>query len=408
MKYFYTFTLFFLSFIAFSQEQKKIENISIFDYLRKKESLQNTVNFSITDYEIDSAKLLSATPDSIYIQRLQKITSPYQLPYNQIVRNYIELYTFRIKEKTESILGLSQYYFPIFEEIFDSYGLPLELKYLAVIESALNPNAVSRAGATGLWQFMYHTGKLYGLKVNSLVDYRRDPIAATHAAARHLKDLYKIYGDWSLVLAAYNCGMGNVNKARRRSGKDDFWSIYYYLPRETRGYVPAFIGAMYAMNYYKEHNLVPPKINFEPFYRYDTIGINRWVHFEQIADVMNIPIDVLRELNPQYRCDIIPGNEQTYYIKLPLQKVDKFLVLQDSIFNYNSQKYNPAVMVSPESYTKKASIKGKTKTYYTVRSGDTLSQIAANHGVRISDIKDWNNLYSNRIRAGQKLVLYKR
>lgn len=401
-----------LLLLQFSQnllaQQQEIETISIFDIRANIESINNfTSDLSASTFEVDTVNYRSKIPDSIYIKRLQGIACPFQLPYNSIVRSYIELYTSRVKPKTETILGLSEYYFPIFEEILDSYELPLELKYLAVIESALNPSAVSRAGATGLWQFMYHTGKAYGLGVSSLVDQRRDPIAATHAAARHLKDLYNIYGDWSLVLAAYNCGMGNVNKARRRSNRDDFWSIYYYLPRETRGYVPAFVGAMYAMRYHKEHNLIPPKINFEPFHRYDTIAIKTWVHFEQIASVIKTPVDVLRALNPQYRCDIVPGNEQTYYLKLPLNKVDEFLTLQDSIFSYESKKYNPATLIIPSGYTSKASIKGKKKTYYTVKSGDALYTIAGKFRVRVNDLKEWNNLYSNRIRIGQKLVIYR-
>lgn len=358
------------------------------------------------DVASQSSQPLTAL-DSLYIARLHKLATVIELPYNPIVRNYIELYCKRIKEKTERILGLSQYYFPLYEEIFDRYDMPLEFKYLSVIESALNPRATSCVGAAGLWQFMYQTGRMYGLKVSSTVDLRRDPIVSTDAAARHLKDLYRQYNDWTLVIAAYNCGSGNVNKAIRRSGRTDFWGIYDYLPRETRGYVPAFIGATYAMNYYKEHGLTPTPSNFDNLLTYDTLHINRWVHFEQIAKVINIPVDTLRELNPQYRKDIIPGNESTYLLKLPQKYVPTFIAMQDSIFNYKSGISIPRAFASPSDRQQqdRQSASGD-RLVHKVRSGETLSAIARKYGVSASNIKQWNRLRSQHLKKGQRLSIY--
>ena len=227
--------------------------------------------------------------DSVYKDRIGRINSVIILPYNNIIRNHIHVYTERKVDRFRVMLGLQDYYFPMIEDIFDSYGLPVELKYMAVIESALNPNAVSRVGATGLWQFMYSTGRMCGLTINSVVDERRDPVRATHAAAKYLKDLYGIYNDWILVIAAYNCGPGNVNKAIRRSGnRKDYWEIYYRLPRETRGYIPAYVAATYAMNYYREHNITPIQIDLP--LAVDTVMVSRDIHLEQIAAVLDLPV----------------------------------------------------------------------------------------------------------------------
>jgi len=286
-------------------EDQLIE-ISTSRYLDNLDSLINlwyvkNTSGVLTDYDSLMAvtdSLAETLPDSVYIDRLARLSSPVELSYNQYVRRYIEMYTGRRKELVGIMLGLSDYYFPMFEEIFTYYDIPLELEYCAIIESALNPRAVSRVGATGLWQFMYGTGRMYDLTINSYVDERRDPIKSTHSAARFMKDLYEIYGDWILVIAAYNCGPGSVNKAIRRSGgKKNFWDIYYYLPRQTRGHVPAFIAATYTMNYYKEHNLVPVKIDLP--IPSDTLMITDELHLLQVSEVLGIPIDLLRDINPQ-------------------------------------------------------------------------------------------------------------
>ncbi|MDR0687406.1 MAG: LysM peptidoglycan-binding domain-containing protein, partial [Prevotellaceae bacterium] len=305
----------------------------------------------------------------------------------------------------EAILGLSEYYFPIFEQILDQYGMPLELRYLAVIESALNPRIVSRAGATGLWQFMYSTGRLYGLNVTSTVDDRCDPIKSTHAAARHLRDLYNIFGDWTLAMAAYNCGTGNVNKAIRRSGRHDFWGIYHFLPRETRGYVPAFIGAAYMMSYSKEHGLATPKYDFKKYFSYDTVHVRQWMHFDQIAAVLNIPVATLRDLNPQYRRDIVPGNERLCTLKLPANRINDYIDSEQKIAQHRASEYSPKTMVAPAEFTAHVP-QGKTKIVHRVKKGDVLSAIAVQYGVRTQDLRQWNALRSSRIRVGQKLNVY--
>ncbi len=369
-----------------------------------------------------SDTLIANLPDSIYIKRLNQLNSYIPLKYNEKVRNFINMYAKR-KKQVELMLGLTPYYFPIFEEKLDAKQLPIELKYLPVIESALNPRAVSRVGATGLWQFMYGTGRMYGLKINSYIDERRDPLKSTEAAVQYLSDLYDIYKDWILVIAAYNCGPGNVNKAIRRSGgKRDFWDIYYYLPRETRGYVPAFIAATYLMNYYKEHQIQPDSINIP--LATDTLLVNHKVHFKQIAEVLKVPEEMIRDLNPQYRREIIPADSQhVYSLKLPIDIALQFIDLQDSIYAYKDSIYlNPKIEfeAAPKytssrysggrgsyyySYTP-PDISNKKKVYYTVKSGDAISLIAKWFNVRSSDIKYWNRLHSSRIRAGQKLAIY--
>ncbi|KPK85275.1 MAG: lytic transglycosylase, partial [Bacteroides sp. SM23_62_1] len=318
----------------------------------------------------------------------------------------------RRRELVGIMLGLSEYYFPIFEEIFAYYDIPLELKYCSIIESALNPRAVSRAGATGIWQFMYGTGKMYNLTINSLVDERRDPVKSTHAAARLMMDLYGIYGDWILVIAAYNCGPGNVNKAIRRSGgKNNYWDIYYYLPRETRGHVPAFIATAYFMNYYQEHNLLPRKIDLAM--AVDTIMITEELHLEQVARVLDIPLSMVRDLNPQYKWDIIPGREKPYPLRIPVEYSMKFIELSDTIFTYNDSVYfNEKNRIrSPSYYASSNYLPGPPSPDmvglpYTVKSGDNLGYIAAWYNVRVSDLKYWNNIGGTMIRSGQKLVVY--
>lgn len=347
-------------------------------------------------------------PDSLYVSRLRKINSIIFLPYNNIIRNHIHVYTIRQRDKFSAVLGLKDYYFPMIEDVFDSYGLPAELKYMAVIESALNPNAVSRMGATGLWQFMYSTGRMYGLTINSVVDERRDPLKSTHAAAKYMRDLYKIYNDWVLVIAAYNCGPGNVNKAIRRSGnKKDYWDIYYRLPRETRGYIPMYIAAAYGINYYQEHQIMPMALNIPV--ATDTIMINKDIHLSQISAVMGIPLGELRALNPQYRTGLVPGSSKPLALTLPMSHLGDFIDLNDTIRNYKPDVYlskNTQIADPTRSSNVPADIKGKSKLYYTVQDGDNLGFISEWYRVSLSDLRYWNNVYRNTIRVGQKLVVY--
>lgn len=360
---------------------------------------------------IRKRKQVVKCPDSVYIHRLDEMQSAIQLSYNKIVRNYIELYTVRRRTQMSKMLGLSEYYFPIFEELLDAYDLPLELKYLPVIESALNPRAFSRAGACGLWQFMKSTGKWYKLSVNSYVDERRDPIRSSHAAVKFLSDMYKMYGDWILVIAAYNCGPGNVNKAIRRSGgKKNYWDIYYRLPKETRGYVPAFIAAMYAFNYSKEHNIYPEKCDYPIMC--DTLMLINKLHFKQVSHILNIPIEQIRDLNPQYRRDIVPASKsKPFSLKLPYNFVGDFIDSRNEILAYNRNKYfdNRDRIVNPrDRYLDVAhsSHKNRARVYYKVKSGDAVSLIADWFNVRGSDLRYWNNIRRNVIRVGQRLVIY--
>ena len=276
------------------------------------------------------------TPEE-YIDRLRRMPTVMEMGYNDIVQRFIDRYMARLRHSVSYMLGATNFYVPIFEEALEAYQVPLELKYLPVIESALNPRAVSRVGATGLWQFMLGTGKQYGLEVNSLVDERRDPVRSSYAAARYLRDLYRIFGDWNLVIAAYNCGPGNINKAIHRSGGEkDYWRLYPYLPAETRGYVPAFIAANYAMTYYCEHGICPMSTKLP--LQTDTVVVDRDVHLEQIAKVLDLDIEMLRSLNPQYRRDIVPGNTKKYAIRLPMADTGRFIDMQDSIYSYRASE----------------------------------------------------------------------
>ncbi len=374
------------------------------------------VNHSFTNdtdfFSAEEDSIIPDFPDSVYIDRISRIPSVVELSYNTIVRKYIEVYTQKKRKSVEVMLGLAQYYFPIFDEIFDIYDIPNELKYMSIIESALNPRAYSRARAVGLWQFMYGTGRFYGLTINSLVDERRDPIKSTHASAKFIKDLYEIYKDWILVIAAYNCGPGNVNRAIRRSGgKRNYWDIYFYLPRETRGHVPAYIAATYTMNYYNEHNLRPQKIELS--LTNDTVMINEELHLMQVSEVLGIPIKQLRDMNPQYRTDIIPAKDKSYSLRLPHEYIPSFIDLQDSIFAYKDSVYfNPEkIITSPTTYSAARYMHeppsdNLAKLYYKVESGDNLGYIASWYNVRVSDLRYWNNIRRNIIRSGQNLVIY--
>lgn len=342
------------------------------------------------------------TSDEDYLQRLKALPTVIEMPYNQVVRSYIDMYTQRRRTLVEEMLGLSLYYMPIFEQALEQEGLPLELKYLPVIESALNPDAVSRVGATGLWQFMLSTAKGLGLEVNSLVDERRDPIRSSELAAKYLKQLYEIYGDWSLAIASYNCGPGNVNKALRRAGggKQDFWDIYYYLPKETRGYVPAFIAANYVMTYHNDHN-IGNALAKRPVLT-DTIHITQRVHFDQISEVLGIPVEELRVLNPQYRRDEIPGDIRPYALTLPSKQVYSYIVSEDSIVNHNSAKYARRTTAVPGGEISDSETQLVVK-YHKVKRGETLSIIARRYGVSVSTLKKWNGLRSSRLKTGQRL-----
>ena len=344
--------------------------------------------------------------DSVYIERLSRMPVIMEMPYNDIVRKFIDTYTGRLRSQVSFMLSACNFYMPIFEEALDAYNLPLELKYLPIIESALNPSAVSRAGASGLWQFMLSTGKLYGLESNSLVDERRDPIKATWAAARYLKDMYDIYKDWNLVIAAYNCGPGNINKAiRRANGKTDYWEIYNYLPRETRGYVPAFIAANYVMTYYCKHNICPMETNIPQ--ATDTVLVSRNLHFQQIADICHVPLDEIKSLNPQYKRDIVPGDSKPRALRLPTEAISTFLDNQDTIYAHRSDElFKNRRIVASVNRQSKASDNGDL-TYYRIRQGDTLGGIARKFGVSVRQLRRWNNLHNNRIRAGRRLKIYK-
>ncbi|HAF27513.1 MAG TPA: lytic transglycosylase [Bacteroidales bacterium] len=370
--------------------------------------IKNSIKTDYNSIEYESLSVIPEFSDSVYIERLQNIPSIIDLSYNKIVRNYIHVYTKQRRENVGAMIGVSDYYFPKIEEIFESYGIPTELKYLAIIESALNPRAVSRVGATGMWQFMYGTARMYDLTVNSYVDDRRDPIKSAHAAALFIKDLYSMFNDWTLVIAAYNCGPGNVNKAIRRSGgKRDFWQIYYRLPRETRGYVPAYIAATYTFNYYKEHGISPiyPEIPIAT----DTIMISDNLHLQQISEVLNIPLNALRDLNPQYKQDIIPGKGTSLSLTIPFDYTGKFIDLKDSILAYKDSIFFNAdnTIKNPQhSYYIPQAPTNRDKLIYTVKSGDNLGFISEWYNVRLSDLRYWNNISGNMIRVGQKLNIY--
>ena len=341
-----------------------------------------------------------ATPDSVYARRLQQLVSPVQLPYNPIVRGYIARYTNPRYGTISRILGLSQYYFPLIGEELITAGLPVELRALPIIESALSTTAVSPMGAVGLWQFMPSTGKSYGLEVNSLVDERRDPVRSTQAACRYLKDLYAIYNDWSLAIAAYNCGPGNVNKAIARSGGNGrtFWDIYDYLPRETRGYVPAFIGASYAYAYHRQHGI---ELTEAPIpLATDTIRIDRLMHLGQIASTIDIPIETLRQLNPQYKLDIIPATTKPYTLVLPQRNITQYIANEPAIFAKDSAYLKE--YINPANIDKKR--QERSGTVYVVKKGDTLGAIARRYRVTTAQLMRWNGIKNaHKLRLGQRI-----
>ncbi len=346
----------------------------------------------------------SVVSDSVYMDRLSRIPSLIEMPYNEVVRQYIDMYAVRLRDRVSFMLAAANFYLPLIEEALDLYDLPLELKYLPIIESALNPTAVSRQGATGLWQFMLGTGKLYGLTTNSLLDERRDPVKSTLAATRYLKDLYDIYRDWNLVLAAYNCGPATINKAiRRAGGVTDYWSIYNYLPKETRGYVPAFIAANYIMTYYCEHGICPMETQLPA--ATDTIHVYQDLHLQQIATVCNLDMDQLRSLNPQYRKDIVPGNSGMCILRLPSGTVGTFIERQDSILAYKPAEYQKKrrTVEVKEATAAMRSTGSQGAVYYKIKQGDTLGGIAAKYHVSVNQLRELNGIKGDNIRAGKTL-----
>jgi membrane-bound lytic murein transglycosylase D len=352
----------------------------------------------------DSFPATEEVPDSVYVNRLQAMVSPVHLPYNPVIKQYLGMYTSSRRSTVAHILGRSQHYFPMIEQELANAGLPLELRMLPVVESALTPTAVSRAGATGLWQFMYATGKYYGLEITSFIDQRRDPVAATRAACRYLAELHGIYDDWTLALAAYNCGPGNVNKALKRAGAGakTYWDIYPFLPTETRGYVPSFVAATYAYNYHKLHDINPVQLSMP--LSTDTIMVSRLMHLEQVSSTLDTPLDVLRALNPQYKMDIIPAVEKQYSLTLPSTQAIKFIELQETI-HAKDTVYLAEYLQTGSDGLAQFNISSIT---HRVRSGEVLGSIARKYGVTVSQIVKWNNLRSaNRLSIGQVLEIYK-
>lgn len=365
-------------------------------YLRRHahNSLRSSREFSVEEFD--------ALPDSVIERRLRSLHTVIPMTYNSEVRSFIRFYLRHMSTRLDVMLTLCEYYHPMFEEALNRYGVPEELKYLTIVESAMNPEATSRVGAAGLWQFMYSTGKLYDLEVNSVVDDRRDPYKSTVAASRHLKDLYTVFGDWQLAIAAYNCGAGNVNKGIARSGgKRGFWEIYGNLPRETRGYVPAFIAVVYVMNYYELHGLRPSHLSLPV--RSDTVMLQNDVLLHYVAQSLGMEMDELHTLNPQYRAGLVPASSGTYSLCLPSTKLESFIAVQDSIVQWSRDSLERRPIKVEPSRGKGAAHSGGGGKYYTVRRGDTLYKVATKHGISVAKLKKLNGLKSDNIRVGQKL-----
>ena len=356
--------------------------------------------------EGDSVCEAQPVNDSIYADRLDRLPSIIEMTYNDVTKQFIERYANRHRRLVSNMLGLSAFYMPMIESALDSYNMPQELKYLPIIESAFNPKAVSRVGAKGLWQFMFQTGKLYGLKANSYIDERFDPQKSTHAAMRYLRDLYKFFQSWDLAIAAYNCGPGNVKKAIIRSGgKTNFWQIYRFLPRETRGYIPAFIAVNYIMNYYEEHGIVPmqPSLPIAT----DTVHINRNLHFSQVSELCDIELDAIRAMNPQYIRDIIPGKSQTCVLRLPNETITNLLNLGDSVYKHREEEFFPTTQLAQLEKGMKVNDGGRgTGTRHKVRNGETLSTIARKYGVSVKQIMKANGMKNTNLRAGRYINIY--
>lgn len=375
-------------------------------YVQKAEKLK----FSDISKHYRDSTYIPQYSDKEYSKRISEMNSVVKLTYNPRVKAYINVYANKRRGSVSNMLGLSEYYFPLFEDIFEQYDVPQELKYLAIIESALNPKAKSPAGARGIWQFMPSTGKAYDLKINSYIDERCDPIKSTYAAAQYLKKLNEIFDDWVLAIAAYNCGPGNVRKAIARSGgKTDFWKIYNYLPKETRSYVPAFIAAYYVFEHHELHNLYPRKIVMPQI---DTVMVSQKMDFKQVSEYLHVPLKELEDINPQYKIGIVPYSEHGSPLYLPVELVSPFLRLEDSIYAYkdslysNSQPEKEIASSNSSSNPVESTPAGKIKKYYTVRSGDSFSKIASKYGVSVTTLKSWNGRKSNMLHVGDKLVVY--
>ena len=355
-------------------------------------------NFSNPEDYCEDEDINPYFPDSIYKIRMKSMPAVITMTYNETVRKCIDLYSGRLRKTVRYMMGMADFYFPMIEQKLDANDLPLELKYLAVVESALNPVAQSRVGASGLWQFMLPTGKIHGLEINSLIDERLDPERATDAACRYFKDMYNLYGDWHLVLAAYNCGPGNVNKAIRRSGgKMDFWKIFPYLPRETRSYVPLFIAAAYIMTYHCEHNICPIRADFSV--ATDTIMVERALHFDQIAEILKMDKQAIRFYNPQYKREIIPGNIRPSILRLPVERTFAFIDNEDSVYSHNFEELlaicTPVDNNEPENR--------KERITHTVKAGETVYTIANLYGVTAQNLRNWNGLKGSRVTPGRNL-----
>lgn len=395
--------------------------------------LYNTKTYLKRDADCNLPNVNKTYEPDVYKNRLRRLPTIMEMPYNNVVQKFIDRYSNELRNAVGIMLGASNFYMPIFEQALETYNLPLELKYLPVIESGLNPKAVSRVGATGLWQFMLATAKNYGLEINSLLDERCDPIKSSYAAANYLSDLYRIFGDWNLVIAAYNCGPDKLTQAiHRAGGSKDYWIIYPYLPRETRGYVPAFIAANYIMNYYCEHNICPMTTDLPA--KTDTVLVNRDVHFKQIAQVLNMDEELVRSLNPQYRKDIVIGYTKPSTLRLPVDKINSFIDQEDSVYAYNADvlltkrsevevaqgapNYSigrTSTSSSRKSYSRSKSKRSSRKSSrnsrrrrssnksVTVRGGDTLSEIAARNNTTVKKLKKLNGLKGNNIRKGKKI-----
>lgn len=392
---------------SLNTESKFIEQLdSLCNWLYSDHILVNLKDSSVATLEADSFRYL--IQDSLIIADLEKIPTPIKLAYNPYVKRYIELYALQRREQVERMLGLGEWYFPIFETALDRKDMPIELKYLPIVESAMNPNAVSFAGATGLWQIMYYTGKSLGLNTNSYIDERRDPVKSTEAALNYLNKLYKIYDDWLLVIAAYNCGPGNVNKAIRRSGGHrNFWSIRKYLPRETRGYVPAFLGALYVFEHHEKLGLKAKHPGFE-YYATDTVMIKDNLELKLVADSLNLDFEVLKGLNPSLKKFYIPKSNTAYPLTLPINKISLFESKRDSIIaacNKTEEEITESIALLEKSeYPYKD--ENMARLSYRVKSGDNLGFIAEWYNCKTQDIRNWNNIYGNTIRVGQRLDIF--